>query len=109
MPQPMLGLLLKFTKSFYRFKTYIYFVNQNLYSAFMFITYAEFFVMIKLYNVITFFLIAYIALMAYWSRDLIIVYNNYFEYFSLIGISLIAIFILRYTIKLRDRKNCDDN
>lgn len=64
--------------------------------------------MIKLYNIITFILIVYIALMAYWARDLIMVYNNYFEYFTLIGFSLVFIFVLRYTIKRRDRKNNDD-
>lgn len=46
--------------------------------------------------------------MAYWARDLIIVYGNYFEYFSLIGISLAFIFALRYTIKRRERKNNDN-
>lgn len=46
--------------------------------------------------------------MAYWAKDLIIVYKNYGEYFLLITISLIAILLLRYTIKLRDRNNEDD-
>ena len=64
--------------------------------------------MIKLYNVITLLLLLYIATMAYWARDLVIVYKNYIEYFLLIGISLAAIFLLRYTIKQRDRKNNDD-
>lgn len=64
--------------------------------------------MIKLYDIITLILVIYIALMVYWARDLIIVYGNYFEYFSLIGISLAFIFALRYTIKRRERKNNDD-
>lgn len=64
--------------------------------------------MIKLYDIITLILVIYIALMAYWARDLIIVYGNYFEYFSLIAISLAFIFALRYTIKRRERKNNDD-
>jgi membrane protein implicated in regulation of membrane protease activity len=64
--------------------------------------------MIKLHNIITFILIAYIAIMAFWARDLIIVYNKYLEFFFLIAISLVAIFLLRYTIKCRDRKNNDE-
>jgi 4-hydroxybenzoate polyprenyltransferase len=64
--------------------------------------------MIRLYNIITLILIVYIGLMAYWAKDLIIVYKNYGEYFLLITISLIAILLLRYTIKLRDRNNEDD-
>ena len=66
-------------------------------------------VMIKLYNIITLILIAYIAVMAYWARDLIIIDKNYLEFSILLGISLIAIFLLRYSIKLRDRKNNDDD
>lgn len=66
-------------------------------------------VMIKLYNIITLILIAYIAVMAYWARDLIIIDKNYLEFSILIGISLIAIFLLRYSIKLRDRRNNDDD
>ena len=46
--------------------------------------------------------------MAFWARDLIIVYNKYLEFFFLIAISLVAIFLLRYTIKCRDRKNNDE-
>ena len=46
--------------------------------------------------------------MAYWARDLIIVYNNYLEFFLLIAISVVAIFMLRYTIKRRDRKYNDE-
>ena len=65
--------------------------------------------MIKLYNIITLILIAYIAVMAYWARDLIIIDKNYLEFSILLGISLIAIFLLRYSIKLRDRKNNDDD
>ena len=64
--------------------------------------------MIKSYNIITIILIAYIAIMAYWARDLIIVYNNYLEFFLLIAISVVAIFMLRYTIKRRDRKYNDE-
>ena len=66
-------------------------------------------VMIKLYNIITLILIAYIAVMAYWARDLIIVDKNYLEFSLLIGISLIAIFLLRYSIKLKDGRNNDDD
>ena len=66
-------------------------------------------VMIKLYNIITLILIAYIAVMAYWARDLIIIDKNYLEFSILLGISLIAIFLLRYSIKLRDRRNNDDD
>ncbi len=65
--------------------------------------------MIKLYNIITLILIAYIAVMAYWARDLIIVDQNYLEFSLLIGISLIAIFLLRYSIKLKDERNKDDD
>ena len=64
--------------------------------------------MIRLYNVITLILILYIAAIAYWARDLAIVNKNYIEYFLLIGISLVAIFLLRYTIKQRDKKNNND-
>lgn len=64
--------------------------------------------MIKLYDIITIILIAYITLMAYWARDLIMVYNNYFEYFSLIAISLGFIFALRYTIKRKNKNDNDD-
>jgi hypothetical protein len=46
--------------------------------------------------------------MAFWARDFIIVYNNYLEFFLLIAISIVAIFLLRYTIKCRDRNNNDD-
>lgn len=66
-------------------------------------------VMIKLYNFISLILIAYIAVMAYWARDLIIVDKNYLEFSLLIGISLIAIFLLRYSIKLKDERNKDDD
>ena len=66
-------------------------------------------VMIKLYNFISLILIAYIAVMAYWARDLIIVDKNYLEFSILIGISLIAIFLLRYSIKLKDERNKDDD
>ena len=66
-------------------------------------------VMIKLYNFISLILIAYIAVMAYWARDLIIVDKNYLEFSILIGISLIAIFLLRYSIKLKDQRNKDDD
>ena len=65
--------------------------------------------MIKLYNFISLILIAYIAVMAYWARDLIIVDKNYLEFSLLIGISLIAIFLLRYYIKLKDERNKDDD
>lgn len=64
--------------------------------------------MIKSYNIITIILIAYIAIIAYWARDLIIIYNNYLEFFLLIGVTLIAILLLRYTIKCRDRKNNEE-
>ena len=47
--------------------------------------------------------------MAYWARDLIIVDKNYLEFSLLIGISLIAIFLLRYSIKLKDERNKDDD
>ena len=64
--------------------------------------------MIKLYNFITFILIVYIATMAYMARDLIIVDKNYLGFSLLMGLSLIMIFLLRYTIKQREKKNSDE-
>ncbi len=64
--------------------------------------------MIKPHNIVSFFLILYIAIAAYLAKDLVIVYDNYFEYFFLIAISLIIIIILRYTLKHVDINNNDD-
>ena len=64
--------------------------------------------MIKLYNFIALILIIYIATMAYWAKELIMVEKNYLEFLLPIGISFIATFILSYTLKRKDRKNNED-
>ena len=64
--------------------------------------------MIKLYNFIALILIIYIATMAYWAKELIMIEKNYLEFLLPIGISFIATIILSYTLKRRDRKNNED-
>lgn len=46
--------------------------------------------------------------MAYIGRDLIISENKYFEFFSLIGVTLLVILLLRISLKKRDNKNNSD-
>lgn len=62
----------------------------------------------KTHNIVTLILCAYLATMAYWARDLILIDNDFFEYFFLLAVSLIIVIILRYTIKLRNKNRDDD-
>lgn len=59
----------------------------------------------KRYNIITVILLIYLAIMAYIGRDLIISEEKYFEFFSLIGVTLLVILLLRISLKKRDNKN----
>ncbi|HIX27726.1 MAG TPA: hypothetical protein H9859_08860 [Candidatus Barnesiella excrementigallinarum] len=56
----------------------------------------------KRYNIIPLLLIIYLAVMAYFGRGMLLS-GNYWEYFSIIGITLLIIFVLRWALKRREK------
>ena len=54
----------------------------------------------KRYDIIALLLVIYLAVMAYFGRGMLLS-GNYWEYFSIIGVTLLVIFILRWAMKLR--------
>ena len=56
----------------------------------------------KRYNIIPLLLIIYLAVMAYFGRGMLLS-GNYWEYFSIIGITLLIIFVLRWALKHREK------
>lgn len=56
----------------------------------------------KRYNIIPLLLIIYLAVMAYFGRGMLLS-GNYWEYFSIIGITLLIIFVLRWALKRRKK------
>lgn len=52
----------------------------------------------KRYDIIALLLVIYLAVMAYFGRG-----GNYWEYFSIIGVTLLVIFILRWAMKRREK------
>ena len=57
----------------------------------------------KRYDIIALLLIIYLAVMAYFGRGMLLS-GNYWEYFSIIGVTLLVIFILRWAMKRRDQR-----
>ncbi len=56
----------------------------------------------KRYNIIPLALLIYLAIMAYMGRDMLLS-GNHWEYFSIIGVTLFVIFILRWALKRREK------
>lgn len=56
----------------------------------------------KRYNIITLLLIIYLAVMAYFGRGMLLS-GNYWEYFSIIVITLLVIIMLRWALKRREK------
>lgn len=56
----------------------------------------------KRYDIIALLLIIYLAVMAYFGRGMLLS-GNYWEYFSIIGVTLLVIFILRWAMKRREK------
>ena len=52
----------------------------------------------KRYDIIALLLVIYLAVMAYFGRGMLLS-GNYWEYFSIIGVTLLVIFILRWAMK----------
>ena len=52
----------------------------------------------KRYNIITLLLVIYLAVMAYFRRGMLLS-GNYWEYFSIIVITLLVIIMLRWALK----------
>ena len=48
------------------------------------------------------FFVIYLAVMAYFGRGMLLS-GNYWEYFSIIGVTLLVIFILRWAMKRREK------
>lgn len=57
----------------------------------------------KRYDIIALLLVIYLAVMAYFGRGMLLS-GNYWEYFSIIGVTLLVIFILRWAMK-REKKS----
>ena len=57
----------------------------------------------KRYDIIALLLVIYLAVMAYFGRGMLLS-GNYWEYFSIIGVTLLVIFILRWAMKRRKSK-----
>lgn len=55
----------------------------------------------KRYNLIALLLLVYLAVMAYFGRGMLLS-DNYLEYFSIIVITLLIIFSLRWALKRRE-------
>lgn len=55
----------------------------------------------KRYNLIALLLLVYLAVMAYFGRGMLLS-GNYLEYFSIIVITLLIIFSLRWALKRRE-------
>lgn len=56
----------------------------------------------KRYDIIALLLVIYLAVMAYFGRGMLLS-GNYWEYFSIIGVTLLVIFILRWAMKRREK------
>ena len=56
----------------------------------------------KRYDIIALLLVIYLAVMAYFGRGMLLS-GNYWEYFSIIGVTLLVILILIWEIKLRQK------
>ena len=56
----------------------------------------------KRYDIIALLLVIYLAVMAYFGRGMLLS-GNFWEYFSIIGVTLLVIFILRWAMKRREK------
>ena len=62
----------------------------------------------KRYDIIALLLVIYLAVMAYFGRGMLLSgnysqINNQEQYFSIIGVTLLVIFILRWAMKRREK------